>query len=403
MSRTLESLEQEERQELIQQVLDKKDGKNDKDWNELVEEYDLDCNPETLRKAGVGIKMARDAGMTFGNAAQESVDRGFVDRQKLYDIQRGIRKDMRELSRTELLCEQIREAIRDLPEIRLEKFYTGEPKRSGTKRELVVGMGDFHFGADFTVTGLRGEQLNWYNSYVFEKRMAMMITEILNIAEKEKPEQITVMIVGDMLDGMLRQGQLQRLEYGAVESAMRLSETLAQWFADLECRVQLPIRVYAVRGNHGEIRPLGSKAGQFPEENLERVVMHYLRARFRDDEWIWIVEDDAPMHQMVDVCGYTFMLTHGQGVNIETMARDGVNLYNKPIDVFVVGHLHKSQSFQSGIMNGTNIYVERVPSLCGVDPYAQSLGYGGQPGATVIVMEEGYGRRCVYPVILKDK
>ena len=182
---------------------------------------------------------------------------------------------------------------------------------------------------------------------------------------------------------------------------MRLSETMAQWLADLEDRIQLPIRVYAVRGNHGEIRPLGSKAGQFPEENLERIVMHYLRARFQEDEWIWIVDDDAPANQMIDVCGYTFMLTHGHGVNIETMARDSVNLYNKPIDVFMVGHLHKSQTFQSGIMSGTNIYVERVPSLCGIDPYAQSLGYGGQPGATVILMEEGYGRRCVYPINLK--
>ena len=104
---------------------------------------------------------------------------------------------------------------------------------------------------------------------------------------------------------------------------------------------------------------------------------------------------------MIDVCGYQFLLTHGQNMNVEKMAQDSVNLYNKPIDVFMVGHLHKSQSFQSGIMKGTNITVERVPSLCGMDPYAQSKGYGALPGATAILMEEGYGRRCVYPIVLK--
>jgi hypothetical protein len=129
--------------------------------------------------------------------------------------------------------------------------------------------------------------------------------------------------------------------------------------------------------------------------------MHYLRARFEDDDWVYIAYGDAPASQMINVCGYQFMLTHGQGVNVETMARDCVNLYHKPIDVFMVGHLHKGQTFQSGIMNGTNIHVERVPSMCGVDPYAQSQGYGGQPGATIILMEEGYGRRCVYPIVLK--
>ena len=112
-----------------------------------------------------------------------------------------------------------------------------------------------------------------------------------------------------------------------------------------------------------------------PEENMERIVMHYLRARFEDESLVWIVENDAPITMMVDVCGYQFMLTHGQGVNIESMARDSVNLYNKPIDVFMVGHLHKGQTFQSGIMQNSNVYVERVPSICGIDPYAQSKGY----------------------------
>lgn len=401
MARLIEQLDAMEKWELVQEVLDKKNGESDRDWAEIVADFDLECSPETLRKAGVGVKLASDAGMRFSGEQQDNASREFMERQKMYDIQRGIRKDMREMSRTELLCERISEAIKSLPEIKLDKFHTGTPKQSDTRRELVVGMGDFHYGADFTVNGLFGDQINWYNSLVFEERMAMLMNHVARIAEKEKPEQITLMIVGDMLDGMLRAGQLQRLEYGIVESAMKLSETMAQWLVDLEELVQLPIRVYAVRGNHGEIRPLGSKAGQFPEENLERIVMHYLRARFSEDEWVWIVDDDAPQTQIIDVCGYRFMLTHGQGVNLETMARDSVNLYNKPIDVFMVGHLHKSQTFQSGIMNGTNIYVERVPSLCGVDPYAQSLGYGGQPGATIIIMEEGYGRRCVYPIVLK--
>lgn len=401
LARLIEQLDNMEKWELVQEVLDKKNGGSDRDWAEIVADFDLECSPETLRKAGVGVKLASDAGMRFTGEQHESANRDFMERQKLYDLQRGIRKDMREMSRTEMLCETISRAIKELPEITPVRFSTGAPKQSGTKRELVVGMGDFHYGAEYTVNGLFGDEINRYDSHVFEKRMAMLMNYIAQIAERDKPEQITLMIVGDMLEGMLRAGQLQRLEYGVVESAMRLSEMLSLWLVDLEEIVQLPIRVYAVRGNHGEIRPLGTKAGQFPEENLERVVMHYLRARFREDEWIWVVDDDAPQAQVIDVCGYRFMLTHGQGVNIETMARDSVNLYNKPIDVFMVGHLHKSQTFQSGIMNGTNIYVERVPSLCGVDPYAQSLGYGGQPGATIILMEEGYGRRCVYPIVLK--
>lgn len=400
MSRLIEQLDVNEKQMLVQEMLDKKNGGSDKDWSEIGAEFDLDCSPETLRKAGVGVKLASDAGMDFGYEEREAIDRNFVERQKIYDRSRELRKGMREFSRTELICETIRGSIKSLPAIVVNTPAAFKNSTGHAKRELVVGMGDFHYGADFTVYGLYGEVLNRYNSKVFEERMAKLLEEISSICAKEKPESIVVMIVGDMLDGMLRTSQLQRLECGVVESSMRLGEYLAQWFANLEEKVKIPIRVAAVRGNHGEIRPLGTKAGQFPEENMERSVMHYLRARFADHKWIWIMANDAPINQMVDVCGYQFMLTHGQGVNIEAMARDSVNLYNKPIDIFMVGHLHKEQSFQSGILKGTNVMVERVPSICGTDPYAQSKGYGAMPGATAIIMEEGYGRRCVYPIVI---
>ena len=390
----IDELSFERKRNLVDEIVAKKNGELDQDWYELVRKYRLDCNPETLRKAGVGVKLACDVFVDNG-----SKDQNYIERQKMFDLRRDINKGLREVSRTELICESITKAIKSLPEINIQKFCANSLGAGDIKRDLVVGIGDFHYGADFTVSGLYGEEINRYNASVFEKRMGMLLSYIFDIAQKERPAQLTIMIVGDMQEGLIRQSQLQRLEYGVVESAMRLSEFLAQWFVSLEEIVRIPIRVYAVRGNHGEIRPLGSKAGQFPEENMERIVMHYLCARFENNEWI-DVSDDAPLMQMVDVCGYQFMLVHGQNINIESVARDSVNLYNKPIDAFMVGHLHKGQTFQSGIINGANVYVERVPSLCGIDPYAQRLGYGGQPGATAILMEKGYGRRCVYPIQL---
>ena len=394
-----DQLAEQEKKNLVQEILDKKAGINDKDWGEIAEDYDLAYNSETLRKAGVGVKLASDAGMTFGKRESGAIDAGYVERQKLYDIQRGIRKDLRELSRSELICETIREAVKSLPE--LKSAFTARPSVIPDERTLIVGIGDFHYGARFTTYGLYGEEINDYNSAVFERRMEDLLVQIHEICRKENPGLITVMIVGDMLDGMLRQSQLSRLEYGVVESAMILSETLCEWLAGLSESTGLCVSVYAVRGNHGEIRPLGSKAGQFPEENMERMVMHFLYERFKDHPSVMVFDSDCPQVRMVDICGYHVMLTHGQGVNIESMAKDSVNLYHQPIDMFMVGHLHKGQTFTSGIMNGTNILVERVPSLCGMDPYAQSLGFGGQPGATAILMEKGYGRRCVYPIVLK--
>ena len=401
MSRSIESLDMKEKADLVQEILDKKNGVLDKDWCDMVVDYDLDCNPETLRKAGVGVKLAGDSGMCFpiDGAGTRDVMDGYVERQKLYDLQRNIRKDLREQSRSELIRETIKDAIAGLPAIKVK---CAEPvtQPKDIEKELVLGIGDFHYGANFTVRGLYDEVLNSYDSTVFESRMEKLIEEVKVIVDTHRPEMITVMIVGDMLDGMLRNSQISRLEYGVIESAMYLSEYLCQWLVTLSTATTLPVRVYAVRGNHGEIRPLGSKAGQFPEENMERIVMHYLYERFVDNEKILVFEDDAPMVQMVDVLGYKFMLIHGQGDNIENIARDHQNLYYNKIDVVMCGHLHKSQTFTSGINPGGNTLIERVPSMCGIDPYAQSKGYGSPAGATAIIMEREYGRRCVYPIRL---
>ena len=369
----------------------------------MVADYDLECNPETLRKAGVGVKLASDAGMGFQeDGVVHSAMDGYAERQKLYDLRREIRSDLREQSRTEMLCEAIRDAVKTLPPIRVTVPMEKNISASRPKHDLVVGIGDFHYGASFQVTGLYGEVINEYNTKVFGQRMSDLSQQIVSITNHEQVDQITIMIAGDSLDGLLRPSQLTRLEYGVVESAMRLSETLTQWLVMLWVDTNTPIRVFAVRGNHGEIRPLGSKAGQFPEENMERVVMHFLHERLKVIHEITIGDNDAPMHRMIDVCGFKFLLLHGQGEDIQKIVRDHQNLYYNKIDVVMCGHLHKNQTFVAGYDHAGSVLIERVPSLCGIDPYAQSKGYGSPAGATAILMEEGYGRRCVYPIQLSS-
>ena len=206
------------------------------------------------------------------------------------------------------------------------------------------------------------------------------------------------MIVGDLIDGMLRQSQLMRLEYGVVESTMKLSEYLATWIDALSMFVE--VDVFAATGNHSEIRPLRSKNREFEEENLEKIVMWYLDARLRSNESVF-VDSDCRRYTLVEVEGFQFLLLHGDGEkNIDQIAKEAVNMYNEPIDFFVCGHKHKEQEYPMGMTDSGNSVVVRVPSICGVDRYAQSKGYGGKPGAIAMVIEKGYGRRCVYPIQL---
>ena len=75
-------------------------------------------------------------------------------------------------------------------------------------------------------------------------------------------------------------------------------------------------------------------------------------------------------------------------------------LYGSALDYLISGHKHREQEYVSGYTDQGNSVVIRVSSVCGMDEYAQRLGYGGKPGALAMVLEAGYGRRCIYPISL---
>ena len=95
-------------------------------------------------------------------------------------------------------------------------------------------------------------------------------------------------------------------------------------------------------------------------------------------------------------------MTHGTDIKaLENAAQQAMLLYNERIDFFFCAHKHREQNAISGYTDSGNSLVLRIPSICGMDQYAQKLGYGGKPGALALVIEAGYGRRCMYPICLK--
>lgn len=387
MSYSLEELSAKQKASLVQEILQKKAGLLDDDWAEICAHFDLNISADTLRKAGVGVKLAADA-------SKADISSGYVDRQKIRDLTKNVNQLYRTESRSELLRETVTEAVKSLPRFDIA---TSIPRTEGNK-SLVLMLGDFHYGADINVKGLLGEVINHYDAEVFMNRMSKLLTETLTILDKENLSDVHVLLIGDLIDGMLRQSQLMRLQYGMVESTIRLSEYMATWLAWLANFAH--VSVDAAMGNHSEIRPLKAASREFEEENLEKIIMWYLAARFKDCDHVHINEE-CNTSQLVKIDGYNFLLLHGDGdKTIDKLAQSSINMYGTPIDFFVCGHRHKEQEYPMGLTDGGNSMVIRVPSICGVDKYAQSKGYGGRPGATAMVIERGYGRRCVYPIKL---
>ena len=266
------------------------------------------------------------------------------------------------------------------------------------KRTLVLCIADCHFGAEWIVRGLRGEILNRYNPEVFAERMDDLLMQVRDIIDRESISDVQLLLCGDSLDGMLRPSQLMKLRWGVIESCMRFSEHMAQWIAALS--QYATVSVCGVDGNHTETRSLNSKRGDFPGENLEKVIFWFLAERLKDVPGV-LVDSITEQQKHLTVQGFSILLTHGTDIkSLENAAKQTMLLYGESIDYLICGHNHREQEYVSGYTDQGNAVVIRVPSLCGMDEYAQRLGYGGRPGALAMVLEAGYGRRCIYPISL---
>ena len=340
---------------------------------------------------GAGIKLAAENGMLALEPAEAQTE----NVQQLRDLRNEINQTYRAASRSEALRDAVIRAAREMPPVLVPVGIEHNPVG---KRTLVLCIADCHYGAEWTVRGLRGETLNRYSPEVFCGRMADLLQQVRAILEKEQIDDVQLLLCGDSLDGMLHPSQLLKLRWGVVESCMRFSEYMAQWINALS--EDATVSVCGVDGNHTETRTLNSKRGEFPGENLEKVIFWFLSERLRTNP---NVIEDAVTEQRkhVSVQGFNLLLTHGTDIkSMENAAKQAMLLYNEPIDYLICGHKHREQEYVSGYTDQGNSVVVRVPSICGMDEYAQRLGYGGKPGALGMVLESGYGRRCIYPIAL---
>ena len=340
---------------------------------------------------GAGIRLAAENGMlTLNPEADQS-----ANIQQLRDLRNEINETYRAKSRSEALQDAVIRAAKEMPPVFVPATVN---RRTIGKRTLVLCIADCHYGAEWTVHGLRGEILNRYDPDVFCARMENLLQQTRMILEREQIGDVQLLLCGDSLDGMLRSSQLMKLRWGVVESCMRFSEYMAQWISTLS--EDAVVSVCGVDGNHTETRTLNSKRGEFPGENLEKVIFWFLSERLKENPNV-LVDGITEQRKHLNIQGFSLLLTHGTDIRtLENAAKQTMLLYNERIDYLICGHKHREQEYVSGYTDQGNSVVIRVPSLCGMDEYAQRLGYGGKPGALGMVLEAGYGRRCIYPIVL---
>lgn len=376
----------------------------DADWSEIVQVLGLDVHPDTLRKASVGImeykeyfeqKSTEDmADEQLSKLTKKKVEVQ-LERNKLSAEKNELNKWVRELARNENLHEKLEQAVSKLesievPEIKIET--------KNKIRTAVIDIADSHFGREGVIKGFHDEIIAAYSVEIFKERMWELLNKVVVILKKEEINFVTVLNLGDGVDGLLRASQLQTLQLGVVDQTMQYAEFIAEWLNKLSNHVQIDYR--SVLGNHSETRPLNSNRGDFPKENVERLITWYVKTRLAGNQNVTVYDAESIIY--FDAVGTKILVAHGQDErNLENSIKDYMMIYQVPVHILKTGHLHHSNNKTIGMSGLQNIEYIQSPSICGIDDYSLKLKKTANAGSLLTVFEADYGKSITYDIRLK--
>lgn len=375
----------------------------DADWSELVAVLGLDCHPDTLRKQSSGL-------MEYKNYFESKVEEGLSDEElskltiKKFELQKErnklsaekneINKWIREQARAENIHEKLEAAIEklepiDVPNIKIET--------KNKIRTAVIDIADSHFGREGIIKGFHGETIAEYSVEIFKQRMWSLLEKTVTILKKEEIDFVTVLNLGDGVDGLLRASQLQSLQLGVVDQTMQYAEFMAEWLNKLSNYVRVDYR--SVLGNHSETRVLNSNRGDFPKENVERLIAWYIKTRLANNENVTVYDAETIIY--FDAVGTKILVAHGQDErNLENSIKDYMMIYQVPVHIMKSGHLHHFNNKTIGMNGNQNIEFIQSPSICGIDDYSLKLKKTANAGSMLTVFEADYGKAITYDIRL---
>lgn len=312
------------------------------------------------------------------------------ERKKIQTEKIEYNRWLREEAREELIAEHISDAIRELPKLDVPNIIApNQNMRTG-----ILAFADPHYGKDLCIKGLFGETLNEYSPEIFEQRMWNLLSQTVQICNKEGFNELNVYDLGDEIEGCLRVAALMKLRYGVIESTVRYGHFITEWLNELTKHVRVKYQMVK-DSNHCQLRMLGEPKNTFKDENISYIIADKIMDRLSDNPNFEFAQN--PTGYIFDqVAGYNVFGYHGEGKTLEQAIKDFSRTYKVNIDYLIGGHKHHKLSGNVGIESD----IISIPSIIGIDDYSLSLNKTSDPGATLFILEEGKGNVIEYNIKL---
>lgn len=304
------------------------------------------------------------------------------ERIKLQTEKQEFNKWLREYSRDELIAEYMVKAIDQLEPLTVPGYI---PPMHMNK-EYLLTISDAHFGVEFEIKDLYGNILNAYSPEIFKDRMWTLYNKVIEQIQRDHILTLNIFELGDALDGILRaNSQLMQLRYGIIDSAILYADFLSTWLNELSKHVRIKFQMVK-RSNHNQLRLVGQPKNAFPDEDMSKSILVFMKERLKGNRNIEIIENPTGL-VYAQLATYTILGGHFETKNLGDSLKDFSKTYQVPLDYIISGHWH---SLTTGDIGINSEYIS-VRSIIGVNPYSHSINKVSNAGASMFVFEQGNG------------
>lgn len=379
----------------------------DLDWSEICSKYNLDFNPDTIRKGTqpplIGsvfvseyykwkesLNNSENKEDKYFKELQVQRDSIYKEKRKLYDQRREYNKLLTSDARAEHLNEELVKAAYKLND---EKPLTFEEKwfKPNIHKEALLCWADWHYGM------VTDNIWNEYNTEICKQRVKKLVEITKEFLQLNSIDVLTILTLGDFAHGGIHTGCRVQSEEDVCDQLMHVSELMAEAINELSTVVN-HIDVYSCYGNH--MRTIQNKNDSIHSDNMEKVIPWWLRQRLQNNSKVEIIESEYKEFTRVNILGTHICAVHGDlekdfkklGVTINTIFS---KKFGETIDYTISADKHHIEEFEQ-----LGIKSVLVPCLCGTDDHANNGRLYSDAGQTLIIFNDVYGRECTYPIPL---
>lgn len=376
---------------MLEECYKMSEGLIPKDWEYIVDKYNLPWKPDSVRRAFTSPFLGGSAVYSYFKNRNTDLHSDSLEiynirkeKQKLQDVRTAINKGLRDRARLEEDLRYLEKCIaqkNDFPRYDIVES-------NNNHRAIVVCLSDIHFGLNVD------SGFGSYNEEVVGIYLNRYYQKILDIKQLYNIDDCYLLLLGDLISGNIhRTVQLQNRE-DAISQSQRISELLSSFTYELGKQFSM-VYVNGVAGNHSRI---GYKDEVLRGERLDNIIPWYMKASLSHIDNIVFIDAknyDDTIAQF-EVYGNNYWAVHG---DFDHLDESGISklvmmLGYKPSGLFM-GHFHKCEYTEVA-----GIPLIRSGSFCGtVDDFTIKKRISGISSQMITIVSDD-GVECCYPVNL---